>query len=141
MSHSISADDQSFQRDVESCAFPVSEFNHRAHLRLAYIYLVQGDDVEWAIGKMRETLLKLLMFAGIDPSQKYHETMTRAWLMIVHQFMNSGVEANSADQFLNGNKSLMGADTLYQYYSEDRLYSQHARQEFLKPDIKPLPNA
>jgi len=41
MEHQLSKKDQEFRLQVETCEFPVSEFDHRAHVRLAFVYIVE----------------------------------------------------------------------------------------------------
>ena len=43
MNHLSSTEDQNFRREFEACQFPPAEFNHRAHIRLAYVYLSAYD--------------------------------------------------------------------------------------------------
>jgi len=42
MEHQLSEKDQEVKLQVEGCEFPVSKFDHRAHVRLAYVYLTKG---------------------------------------------------------------------------------------------------
>ena len=55
MNHLVSTDDRAFQAEFESCRFPSARFDHRAHLRLAYVYLAQHD-IEIAHRLMRGAL-------------------------------------------------------------------------------------
>jgi hypothetical protein len=43
MKHLSSIEDQNFRREFEARKFPPAEFNHRAHIRLAYVYLSAYD--------------------------------------------------------------------------------------------------
>lgn len=83
--HSSSSDDVAFRAAFEASAFPPQDFGHRAHVRLAYVYLTEGD-VETAVERLRAALFGFLDHHGVDRS-KYHETMTRAWIMAVRHFM------------------------------------------------------
>lgn len=131
--------DRQFRSAVESAQFPVSDFNHRAHLRLAYVYLADTDDVPHAVDAMRKTLLGLLEHAGVDPAEKYHETMTEAWILAVHHFMNEGAGAQSADDFIDQNPDLLDANIMLTHYSHDLLFSAPARQAFVQPDLDAIP--
>ena len=84
--HQLSQDDRDFQAAFEACTVEPSGFTHEAHVRLAYAYLVEND-VERAVQRMREALLKFLEQNGI-PRSKFHETITRAWVLAVRHFMN-----------------------------------------------------
>lgn len=43
MKHSLSVEDQKFQKEFEACAYAPAAFNHGAHVRLAYVYLSDND--------------------------------------------------------------------------------------------------
>ena len=75
MKHLLSEEDREFKRLVESCELPAADFDHRAHIRLAYVYLA-GNSTDESVHLMRDALTALLRQAGVDPSQKYHETLT-----------------------------------------------------------------
>ena len=87
MKHLLSVEDQDFRRVFETCKFPPAEFNHRAHIRLAYVYLSEHD-TDSAHQLMRSALLSFLEYHGVDVS-KYHETVTRAWIIAVRHFMKT----------------------------------------------------
>ncbi len=57
-SHQASDEDRQFRLAFEACTIAPSEFNHQAHVRLAYIYLTEGD-ADSAIQKMRDALAEL----------------------------------------------------------------------------------
>jgi hypothetical protein len=40
----ISADDRRFRTALETCALAPADFDHRAHVRLAYVLLAEHDD-------------------------------------------------------------------------------------------------
>ena len=106
--HELSAQDCEFRSAFEACSVAPSEFNHEAHVRLAYIYLVEGD-TDSAVRKMRESLLAFLQHNGIPPG-KFHETLTRAWVLAVRHFMDiSGNKSGSvsAPDFIARNPELL----------------------------------
>lgn len=138
MNHSINKEDREFRNQVESCTFPVDDFSHRAHLRLAYIYLVENDS-DTSVELMRDTLCKLLVHNGIEPDAKYHETLTKAWIMAVHHFMSSSDDASSAEAFIDANPTLLNSRIMMSHYSAEVLFSDEARQTFMQPDREPIP--
>lgn len=139
MQHSITQDDQAFKDQVEACQFPLAQFDHRAHLRLAYVYLVQSTSADAAVQLMRETLTGLLKTAGIDPSSKYHETLTEAWILAVHHFMNKTESASSADDFIEQHPIMLDSKIMLSHYSAEVLFSQEARRAFVEPNLDPIP--
>ncbi|TBW49371.1 hypothetical protein EZI54_19790 [Marinobacter halodurans] len=138
MPHFASEDDIAFRMQVESCEFPVSEFNHRAHVRLAYTYLVENG-AEESVQLMRHALLGLLKHAGVEPSRKYHQTLTEAWVLAVRHFMANTATSTSADEFIEQNPALLDSGIMMTHYSADRLFSEQARQSFVAPDLDPIP--
>lgn len=138
MSHVASEDDRAFQNQVESCEFPVSEFDHKAHVRMAYTYLVDNDTTE-SVRLMRNTLHGLLHHAGIEPSQKYHETITEAWVLAIQHFMTKTDKSESADDFIKKNEVLLDPRIMMSHYSAEVLFSEPARKSFVEPDLDPIP--
>lgn len=138
MSLSISEKDREFITQVEACEFPIPEFNHKAHIRLAYAYLVENN-TKASIQLMKNTLIGLLEFAGIEPSQKYHETITKAWVLAVHHFMSKTSNSESADEFINKNPELLDSKIMLTHYSAEVLFSQEARESFIEPNLSPIP--
>ena len=125
--HSLSDDDRRFQAD----------FDHRAHVRLAYTYLAEND-AETALAGMRSALLAFLRHNGIDPS-RYHETMTRAWILAVRHFMEISGDSASASAFIENSPTLLDAKIMLTHYSAALLFSPEARARFVEPDLGPIP--
>jgi hypothetical protein len=134
--HELSREDRDFRSAVEACTIVPSQFNHQAHVRLAYAYLVESD-VESAVLKMREALLKVLDHNGI-PRSKFHETVTRAWMLAVRHFMNGSSSTSSAD-FMAKNQVLLDSQIMLTHYSASVLFSSDARGSFVEPDLDPIP--
>jgi hypothetical protein len=135
----LSKNDEEFKSQIENLEYPVSEFNHRAHLRLAYIYLVQEKNTEVAVNRMRESLKKLLIHAGVDPVVKFHETLTEAWILAVNHFINSTDSSSSSDDFIDQNPDMLDSDIMLSHYSADLLFSDQAKISYVEPDKEPIP--
>lgn len=138
MKYLLSENDQLFKEQVESCEFPAPDFDHKAHLRLAYVYLT-ANDTEESIQLMREALIKLLRHAGIDPSKKYHETLTKAWIQAVNHFMKITESSSSADDFIEQNPMMLDSKIMMTHYSTEVLFSEEARNVFVEPNLDPIP--
>jgi hypothetical protein len=139
MKYSIIQADTEFKEQFEACKFPASEFDHRAHIRLAYIYLVENQNVDKAIELMRNSIIRLLNHIGVEPGEKYHETLTEAWILAVHHFMNKTGTASCADDFIDQNTEMLDSKIMLTHYSAELLFSQPARQTFIEPDKDPIP--
>ena len=137
MTHHVSPDDKRFVAQLESSTLAPSQFDHRAHVRAAYVYLAESD-TETATARMRAALLPFLRHHGI-PASKYHATITRAWVLAVRHFMALTPEVESADAFINANAQLLDSNIMLSHYSASLIFSPEARAEFIEPDQSPIP--
>lgn len=134
--HQASDEDRQFRLAFDACTIAPSEFNHQAHVRLAYIYLTEGD-ANSAVQKMRDALLKFLEHNNV-PRSKFHETLTRAWVLAVQHFMNRSTSTSAAD-FIAKNPELLDSKIMLTHYSASVLFSADARASFVEPDLDPIP--
>jgi len=137
MNHTTSAEDNLFERAFEEFKVAPSEFDHAAHVRLTYIYLCRFP-VEVATQRMKGSLLGFLEHLGLA-SGKYHETITRAWIMAVRHFMESSPPSNSSMEFIGANPRLLDSKIMLKHYSAEVLFSQAARASFVQPDKAAIP--
>jgi len=127
-----------FVKLFESCQFPNGQFKHGDHIRLAWIYLRQGS---YEAAEQR-IVASIRRFAGsLGHSEKYHETVTRAWMRLVSSACRSTPDAASFDDFLARNSWLLDRNLLLGFYSKEHLQSDAARAGWREPDLKPLPAA
>ena len=105
-------------------------------MRLAYIYLAEHD-TDSAVQKMRDALLNFLEHNSI-PRSKFHETLTRAWVLAVQHFMNRSTSISAAD-FIAKNPELLDSKIMLTHYSASVLFSADARASFVEPDLDPIP--
>ena len=133
----VSTADELFLADFESGRLPTEAFDHRAHVRAAYIYLAHyGVDV--AMDRMRDGLRAFISHHGIPPA-RYHETLTRSWLLAVHHFMANSPATASADAFIDANPRLLDSRIMLTHYQAATLFSDNARAAFIEPDLEPIP--
>ncbi len=137
MKHSNSKKDQEFKKQFEACEFPAAEFNHKEHLRLAYVYLSENN-TESSIELIRSSLQRFLEHNKVDPT-KYHETLTRAWILAVRHFMNKTEGCNSADELISRNPEMLDSKIMMTHYSTEVLFSDEARAGFVQPNLDPIP--
>lgn len=137
MNHLASAADREFRRSFEQCTFPLAAFDHRAHVRLAYVYLVEHD-TEASHHLLGDALRRFLAHNNV-PATKYHETLTRAWIMAVRHFMESAQSSASAEEFIAHHPILLDAKIMLSHYSAEVLFSEEARGRFVQPDIEAIP--
>lgn len=139
MSHHASPDDLRFRDDFTAGRVTPAQFDHRAHVRLAYIVLVEANaDAESAADRMRTALRAFIARHGIDEA-KYHETMTRAWILAVRHFMARTTSSDSAGAFIDANPVLLDSKIMLSHYSAAVLFSPEARAGFVEPDLQAIP--
>ena len=134
--------DDEFLRQFENQTIPQEEWNHRAHLKIAYLMLTRVPFAE-ALRRVRDGVRALNAAHGLveTPTRGYHETVTHAWLQLVAAMLRQFGPADSADTFLDAQSQLGSNRALLFFYSRDRIMSPEARAEFLTPDLAPLPPA
>lgn len=138
MAHRLDSDDRTFRDDFEAGRIAPGDFDHRAHVRLAYAYLAESDDAE-ALKRVREALHGFLAHHAV-PRATYHETMTKGWLLAVRHFMETDPEeSRSAGEFIDRNPRLLDSKIMLLHYSADLLFSVEARERFVDPDRAEIP--
>ena len=128
--------DQEFMTQFEGLTLHPQHFNHRGHLRLAWLYLMQYP-LEVAIEK---TAVGIQAYAThLGATGKYHHTLTVA----IVRLMNGRIQKSrhtSFAQFLDENPDLLNnlPQLLQQHYSQDLLYSERAKSVYVEPDLLPF---
>jgi hypothetical protein len=129
--------DQEYLDAFETCRIPSGKFRHRDHLRLALLYLQRYGPSAAAI-RIAESIRRYATHHG--KSDKYNETVTQAWLHLVHAARGDTPGA-TLDQLLATHSELLDKNALERYYSRNLLNSETARLTFVQPDRSPLPSA
>ena len=110
-------------------------FGHREHLELAWWYLRMYPSDE-AGEAMVQAIRHVARLHGDE--QKYHETMTRAWLHFV-AVHSQRWSADSFEEFLNRNPRLLDRQLIECFYSSELIQSDLARTAWSAPDLHRLP--
>jgi len=119
---------------LEATALTPEQWRHADHVRAAFVYVDRiGPDA--ALARMRPALRKLLVSFGAAPTH-YHETLTRAWLEVVHRALEDedGARDTICERFLAGSDKRH----LFHFYDGETLMSDAAREGFVAPDRAPL---
>jgi hypothetical protein len=127
-------DDNELITAFEDCTLPPELFSHRQHVRVGWIYLSEGTLLE-ALPRFVTSLKRYATSLGA--STKYHETITFAFLFLIHERMQR-TPAATWDEFAQANPDLF-EPILDRYYTPDTLRSDLARATFVMPD-RPLPS-
>jgi hypothetical protein len=135
-------DDETFLRQFEDCTWPFDQWHHRQHVKVAYLYL-QRHPLDQAIDWMRQRIQAYNSAHRVPetPDRGYHETLTQAWMRLVHFTLCEYGAAASADEFFEQHPQLWQMKVLRLFYSKPRLMSAQAKQEFVTPDITMLPTS
>ena len=120
----IALNDDEFVRGFESCELSPDLFHHRDHIRMARIYLDRlGPNA--ATERFRSAIIRYA--AHLGKSDKYHETITIAWMRLV-------IATSPEDH-----DKLLDKKYIETFYSPELLATDSARTQFVEPDRAPLP--
>jgi hypothetical protein len=128
--------DEDFLRAFEDLTFPADLFHHREHIRVARLYL-KSSDATRAGEQMSEGIRRFANHHGA--TQKYHRTLTLAWMRLVAAALVETPEGTTFEQFLTAHPQLKDAKLLDKYYSNALLKTAAARETWVDPDLQPLP--
>ncbi|HEU4602951.1 MAG TPA: hypothetical protein VFS24_13325 [Steroidobacteraceae bacterium] len=129
--------DDEFLDAFTTCTLLPQQFNHRAHVRVAWLML-RRYPVDQAIERTCEGIARLAAHFGA--ADKFNRTLSEALVRLMARACESTRDA-SFDEFLGANEWLLQdvRGALAEYYSPALLYSVDTKQQFLAPDLKPLP--
>jgi hypothetical protein len=132
--------DEAFLRQFEDCTFPVEQFHHREHIKVAYLYL-RTHSLDGAVTKVREGIKRYNACHKVPEAidRGYHETITLAWIRLVHFTMCEYGVVESADAFFEQHPELSQTKTLRLFYSRDQIMSAEAKAAFVPPDLTNFP--
>jgi hypothetical protein len=133
-------DDEALLTQFEARTLPLAQWTHRAHLRVAYLY-VRRYGPEEATERMRVGIQRFNAANEIPEAidRGYHETITRAWLRLIHAALGLECRDRGSVDFLDAHPDLGEKRTLLRFYSRERIMSWEAKREFVEPDLAPLP--
>lgn len=117
---------------LENLEHGPGEFRHADHVEAAWCYLTLFGLPE-AIARYSRALRAFAAAAGHP--EKYHETITWAYMLLVNERMGAGGEETwSAFRERNPDLFVWPGGALARYYTSERLSSDAARRRFLLPD-------
>jgi len=117
----------------ESGATPPDTFHHADHVRLAFEYLCRFTALE-ALQRFSGSLQRFAAAQG--KAQRYHETITWAYLLLIRERIARAGQAETWDEFSGRNPDLLvwKGGVLAALYRPETLESDFARQTFVLPD-------
>jgi hypothetical protein len=127
---------------LEDCTLPLASFDHRAHVQAGFAYL-QRHGFAGGLAAMAGALRRFAAHHG--KHGLYHETVTAAFLALIHQRMAEDLAAAGEEialagareldweRFAAAHPDLFARDLLARYYSDETLRSDLARHCFVLP--------
>jgi hypothetical protein len=123
---------------LEDCSLSAQAFDHRAHVQAGFGYL-QRHGFAGALAAMARSLRRFAAHHG--KQGLYHETITAAFLALIHERMAEDLIAEGDDftrhleweNFAARHADLFAGDLIGRYYTKDTLCSDIARRCFVLP--------
>jgi len=117
----------------ESGATPAETFHHADRVRLAFEYLCRYPALQ-ALAKFSGALQRFAAAQG--KAQRYHETITWAYLLLIRERMARAGYLQAWEEFAGRNPDLLiwKGGVLSTLYRQETLDSDLARQTFVLPD-------
>ena len=123
-------------REFEAGEILPEKFDHRAHVYVGWSYL-QKYSVAESVARFTAALRRLTCKLGAQ--EKYNETITWFFLFVIAERIAANPSADW-ERFCADNSELLsnGGALLRRYYTEERLNSRQARQQFVLPNLAGL---
>lgn len=130
--------DEELIRCFEAAEAPPGGFPHREHVRVAWWYLRRLSTLD-ALERFRANLRRFAAAQGA--TDKYHETMTTAYMLVIAERLDEVGRALSWSEFADRCPDILSTrpSVLDSYYRPETLASARARAEFVMPDREDRP--
>lgn len=128
--------DAEFERQFAAATLDPAVFTHEAHLRLAWIHLTRyglNQAIENITGQLKNYT------RAVGAAAKYNETVTVAAIYAVSHFMIRSA-CKDFPSFIVENSQLKTRfkDLIFTHYRTDIFKSEHAKSNFLQPELLPF---
>lgn len=128
--------DEALLAAFEAGALEAGQFSHAQHVRIGYLYLTRMDFGQ-AVSRVSRGLKALVARLGL--SDKYHETITVAFMALINERLGRDGDPGGWDAFARAHPDLLEMDILYRYYDRSKLFSDVARRTFVMSGAGPGP--
>jgi hypothetical protein len=115
---------------------PDGVFGHRQHIHLAFVAVHRHgmpEAVERVCGWLRQ------ITAYEKAPQKYHHTVSRAWVELVAHHVVTEPDRPEFDVFVERHPALLDKRLLARHYRSTTLAAPEARRGWVEPDVAPFP--
>lgn len=122
----------------EDGTLPIECFHHEEHIRVAFLYLSRHPVLD-SLERFSASLKRLAERYG--KANLYHETITWAYLLLIRERMARAKCAQAWLEFRAANVDLLDRQRsiLLQYYRDETLASELAKNIFILPDRSGAP--
>jgi len=129
-------EDKDLIEHFENCTLSGENFHHRDHVKVVWQYLKCNSVLE-TLGRF-SVGLKRFAAANGKPNL-YHETISWAYVFLIHERMARNGSEHSWAEFVEANADLFDwkNNILKSYYQDETLKSETARRTFVFPDRLP----
>jgi hypothetical protein len=128
-------DGPTFDRLMADVMTSAERFGHREHVHLTWM-AVHHYGVPEAIDLVSDGIQRTARYAGAP--QKYHATVSRAWVELVAHHVGERREDDFAS-FVEHNPALLDKRLLTRFYRSSTLARSDARTAWVAPDLAPFP--
>jgi hypothetical protein len=124
-------------RAFEAGTLAPQQFDHHAHMTVALWYLSQMPLAEATV-VMRTNIQH---FAALhQQNQLYHETITGFWMRLLRHILDNAEPSEPFAEVVHRAITTWGTmQIFFRHYSKERAFSTQARQQWVDPDLIPLP--
>lgn len=139
----MAVDDREFLWQFEARTLPFAEWTHRAHVKVAFLYL-RDYSFDEALARVRAGIKAYNAANRVPegPASGYNETATVAFVTLVAVTMRAyggTFPTPTADAFCDAHPQLMTRHALRLFYSPARPMHPDAKTRFVEPDLAPQP--
>jgi len=115
---------------------PDGEFGHRQHIHLAFV-AVRRYGMPEATTRICDWIQRIAAYARAP--QKYHYTVSRAWVEMVAHHVEADPDGDDFGTFAARYPMLLDKRLLSRHYRSSTLAAPTARQGWVAPDLQPFP--
>jgi hypothetical protein len=128
--------DDALLRQFEDASLPLEHFHHSVHIQIAFLYLRKYSVLD-VLRRFPEALKRYAAAHG--KTGLYHETITWAYILLIHERMQRADQVQTWEEFAFGNPDVLTwtDPILKRYYRDETLSSDLARKMFVLPDKAP----
>ena len=115
---------------------PSGQFRHRQHINLAFL-AVQRYGMPEASARICDWIQQIAAYRRAP--QKYHHTVSRAWVELVAHHVDADPGCADFDTFARHHPALLDKRLLSRHYRSATLAAEPTRRGWVEPDLLPFP--